>query len=395
MQPRRHEGHQGHEGIQSSLMSGYGILITLLAFTVCGCKPAPTQQLATGVRLQLFADGLKSPLYVTAPVGDSRVFIVEQPGHIRIVKEGNLRTRPFLDITDRVKSGGERGLLSVAFHPDYAVNGFFYVNYTDLRGDTHVERYSVTRDADVADPGSGKLILKVEQPFANHNGGHIQFGPDGMLYIAMGDGGSGGDPQGNGQNRSTLLGDLLRIDVDHGDPYAIPPDNPFVKEKEMRGEIWAWGLRNPWRFAFDRAAGLIYIADVGQNKYEEIDVTDATRGGLNYGWNVMEGRHCYNAAVCLSDGMVLPVLEYGHREGCSVIGGYVYRGAAIPGITGSYFYADYCLGWIRSFKFVDGKATEAKVWKLGVEGNVLSFGEDAAHELYVLYANGKVYKFMP
>lgn len=376
-------------------MAGCGVLITLLAFTVSGCKQAPSHQVATGVHLQLFADGLKNPLYATAPAGDSRVFIVEQPGRIRIVKDGGLRTRPFLDITDRVKSGGERGLLSVAFHPDYAANGFFFVNYTDLRGDTHVERYSVTRDADVADPGSGKLILKVEQPFANHNGGHIQFGPDGMLYIAMGDGGSGGDPQGNGQNRSTLLGDLLRIDVDHGDPYAIPPDNPFVKEKEMRGEIWAWGLRNPWRFAFDRASGLIYIADVGQNKYEEIDIADAARGGLNYGWNIMEGSHCYNAAVCMAEGLTPPVIEYGHREGCSVIGGYVYRGAAIPGIAGSYFYADYCLGWIRSFKFVDGKATEAKVWKLGVEGNVLSFGEDAAHELYVFYANGKVYKFVP
>ena len=218
------------------------------------------------------------PLYVSAPAGDPRIFIVEQPGQIRIVKNGQLMQKPFLDIADRVSFGGERGLFSVAFHPQYSKNGFFFVDYTDKEGNTCIDRYSVTQDADAADPASMKLILKIDQPYANHNGGHIQFGPDGMLYIGMGDGGSAGDPKGNGQDRSTLLGDLLRIDVDHGDPYAIPGDNPFINQKNLRGEIWASGLRNPWRFAFDWTDKLIYIADVGQNRYEEVDVAPAGEG---------------------------------------------------------------------------------------------------------------------
>jgi glucose/arabinose dehydrogenase len=246
--------------------------------------------------------GLSNPLYVTAPPGDSRLFVVEQLGRIRIIKNGQLLPTPFLDISTRVSSGGERGLLSVAFHPSYATNGFFFVNFTDLSGDTRVERFSVSTNADLAVFASRKLILAVAQPFANHNGGLNLFGPDGMLYVGLGDGGSGGDPSDNGQNRGALLGKILRIDVDRGDPYAVPPDNPFVGQQGARGEVWAYGLRNPWRFAFDRQGGLLYVADVGQDRFEEIDVVPANRAGVNYGWNRMEGSACFNSSSCNQQG---------------------------------------------------------------------------------------------
>jgi glucose/arabinose dehydrogenase len=211
----------------------------------------------------------------------------------------------------------------------------------------------------------------------------------------MGDGGSGGDPMSNGQNRATLLGDLLRIDVDAGDPYAIPADNPFVNQKQLRGEIWAWGLRNPWRLAFDETAHLLYIADVGQNKWEEIDIAPSDKPGVNYGWNIMEGNHCYIRALCNPAPFTPPVLEYHHTEGCSITGGYVYRGRAIPAIVGQYFYGDYCLGWIRSLKYEDGRIVDQRKWNLSVQNNIMSFGQDSSKELYVLFANGKVYRFDP
>jgi glucose/arabinose dehydrogenase len=223
----------------------------------------------------------------------------------------------------------------------------------------------------------------------------VMFGPDGMLYIGMGDGGSGGDPQGNGQNRNTLLGKLLRIDVDHGDPYSVPSDNPFVGQPGMKGEIWAWGLRNPWRFCFDPAADLLYIADVGQNGWEEVDVVPASRAGLNFGWNLMEGNHCYGASSCSSNGLVLPALEYSHSEGCSITGGFVYRGSAIPELTGRYIYADYCQGWVRSFFYANGKVTEKRTLIAGNIGRILSFGEDAAGELYLCTDSGNVFRIMP
>jgi len=220
----------------------------------------------------------------------------------------------------------------------------------------------------------------------------VVFGPDGKLYIGMGDGGSAGDPLGNGQNRATLLGDLLRIDVDGGDPYAIPPDNPFVGMAGLRGEIWAWGLRNPWRFSFDQKKGLIYIADVGQNAWEEIDVEDSRAAGLNYGWNIMEGLHRYSSGSLT--GLTLPVLEYGHAEGCSVTGGYVYQGNKVPVLTGMYLYADYCQGWIRSFRYEGGKAASLRAWNAVNIGHVLSFGQDSEGELYVLSDNGRVYEII-
>jgi len=346
------------------------------------------------VRLTQVAGGLESPVHLTAPPGDSRLFVVEQPGRIRVIEDGELLPTPFLDIVSKVGSGqSEQGLLSVAFHPDYASNGRFYVNYTDRSGDTRVERYTVSAaDPNRADEASAKLILAVDQPFSNHNGGLLLFGPDGMLYVGMGDGGSGGDPQGHGQNRGTLLGALLRIDVDGGDPYAIPPDNPYVGESGARGEIWAIGLRNPWRFAFDAPANRLYVADVGQNRYEEVNVVDADASGLNYGWNIMEGAHCYPGGSCGTSGLVLPALEYTHDDGCSVTGGLVYRGAAIPSLVGHYLYADYCAGWIRSFRYDGAAANDQRELVAGGAGNILSFGQDAAGELYVLSSNGRVYR---
>ncbi len=372
------------------------IALAVTGLTACSETPgsAPLPPGAEQVQLQEVMSGLENPLHLAAPASDPRLFVVEQPGRIRIFADGQLLSTPFLDLTDRVRSGGERGLLSVAFHPDYASNGFFYVNYTDQNGDTRVERYSASGDRNRADPESAKLILGVGQPFSNHNGGLIVFGPDGMLYIGMGDGGSGGDPQGHGQNLGTLLGAMLRLDVDGGEPYAVPHDNPFVGETGARPEIWAYGLRNPWRFAFDHEADLLYVADVGQNRLEEINLVPAGSAGLNYGWNIMEGSDCFGGGSCNRDGLVLPVLEYEHSDGCSVTGGLVYRGQAIPSLAGTYFYADYCEGWVRSFRHLDGEPTEPREWEFGDLGNILSFGEDAEGELYVLSANGRVYRMV-
>jgi glucose/arabinose dehydrogenase len=374
------------------------IALVLLFLAACSDGPGRTVDPPgdAAIRLQEVASGLANPLYLTAPRSDARLFIVEQAGRIRVVENGTLLPTPFLDISDRVSSGGERGLLGLAFHPSYAANGYFYVDYTDRGGDTRIERYRVGADRNRADPASARLVLQVAQPFANHNGGQVAFGPDGKLYAGMGDGGSGGDPQGHGQNRATLLGDILRIDVDAGDPYAIPGDNPYAGQSASRNEIWASGVRNPWRFSFDREAGLLYVADVGQNALEEINVVPAGSGGLNYGWNVMEGNRCFRPAEgCGRTGLVVPVLEYGHDEGCSVTGGYVYRGSRIPAIRGHYFYADYCRGWIRSFRHQGGQALDRREWAVGDVDNVLSFGEDAAGELYVLSTNGRVYRIDP
>jgi glucose/arabinose dehydrogenase len=371
------------------------ILCVLLAAS-CRSNPAddhgdpdPNGQLS--LRLAQVAGGLASPVHLTAPAGDARLFVVEQAGRIRIIRNGQLVARPFLDIVAKVGSGGERGLLSVAFHPNHTSNGFFFVYYTDRNGDTRVERYRVTSNPDSADAGSADLILTVDQPFANHNGGLLLFTEDGKLLVGLGDGGSGGDPMGHGQDRSTLLGSILRLDIDRGLPYVIPSDNPFAGLSSARGEIWAWGLRNPWRFSIDRTEDLIYIADVGQGSWEEVNVERADAGGLNYGWNIMEGRHCYRSGSCNQSNLVLPALEYSHSEGCSVTGGAVYRGSAMPSLRGHYFYSDYCQGWIRSFRYQNGQVTEQRDWGLDA-GSVLSFGEDSAGELYVLTGNGTVFR---
>jgi glucose/arabinose dehydrogenase len=372
------------------------IALASLACSSDGETQTPTDITNLQLAVEVVAQGLSSPLYLTAPAGDPRLFIVTQNGTIRIVQNGQLLTTPFLDVAAKITSGGERGLLSVAFDPAYATNGFLYVNYTDRSGHTVVERYRVSSDANRADPASAKQILFIQQPFANHNGGHQVFGPDGMLYIAMGDGGSGGDPQNHGQNRNSLLGKLLRIDPNRGDPYAIPSDNPFVGQTGARGEIWAYGLRNPWRIWFDRTGGQLYVADVGQNQIEEINVVAATAKPVNYGWRIMEGAQCFNpSSGCDRTGLTLPVLTYTHASGgCSVTGGIVYRGTRIPELRGHYFYSDYCAGFVKSFRFANGQAADEKTWDVGDVGDVLSFGEDAAGEMYLLSANGRVYRFV-
>src|SRR5687767_5274097 len=292
-------------------------LAVLVSIAACSSstEPPPVIETELALRLEQVASGLNNPVYATSPSGDSRLFIVEQPGRIRIIENGQLLTTPFLDITSRVLSGGERGLLSVAFHPQYRTNGFFYVYFTGLAGELRVERFTVSSNPNVANAASAKVILTVPHPRGNHNGGLAMFGPDGMLYLGLGDGGGAGDPDLNGQNRNTLLGALLRIDVNNGDPYAIPPGNPFVGQSNARPEIWALGLRNPWRFSFDRTAGVLYIADVGQNQLEEVNAVTATRAGVNYGWNVMEASACFNASTCNRSGLELPVHEYSHNDG--------------------------------------------------------------------------------
>jgi hypothetical protein len=350
-----------------------------------------------GLVLTAVATGLSQPLGLTAPPGDPRLFVVQQTGEIRIVRDDELVTIPFLDLSDRVRSQGERGLLGLAFHPDYADNGRFFVNYTDLGGTQRIVEFGVSGDPDVADPNSAAELLTIPQPFANHNGGHLAFGPDGMLYVGVGDGGSAGDPQGNGQNVATLLGSLLRLDVATPGQAGIPPDNPFAgRPDDGREELWAWGLRNPWRFSFDPVDGKLWIADVGQNRWEEVNVASADAAGLNYGWATTEGPSCYGASTCDRSDLVEPVLWYRTGdEGCSVIGGHVYRGSRIPALVGTYFYSDYCGGWLRSFRHVAGEVVGEAEWPVASVGRILAVGSDAAGELYLLSQDGGVYRLDP
>lgn len=374
-----------------------GTLVFFVALAACNnsqARPPANDSASQGtIRLERVGGRFQKPVYLTSPARDPRLFIVEQAGRVMIVKNGAALPAPFLDISARVKSGGEQGLLSMAFHPDYARNGFFFVNFTDIQGSTRVERFRVTGNPDIADAGSSTLVLGIGQPYSNHNGGHILFGPDGMLYIGMGDGGSGGDPQRNGQNRQSLLGKLLRLNVSGTAPHTIPQGNPYAGGSAGRPEIWATGLRNPWRFAFDRAAGNLYIADVGQNRQEEINVAPARQPGVNYGWNLMEGDECYRGG-CNRDGLHVPQVTYGRDGGaCSVTGGFVYRGRRIPAIAGHYFYSDYCAGFLRSFRFQNGAVTDRREWTIDDIGNVVSFGEDSAGELYIVAENGRVFRF--
>jgi glucose/arabinose dehydrogenase len=362
---------------------------------------APSPFDPTGVRLRLrpFADGLAAPLLLTtAGDGSGRAFVVEQPGRIRIVQNGRLLPSPFLDISGRIVSGGERGLLGLAFHPDFETNGRFFVDYTNPNGDTVVAEFHVSADPNVADAGSERALFGVDQPAANHNGGDIVFGPDGYLYVGMGDGGGAGDPDGNGQRLDTLLGKLLRIDVDHrtdASVYAVPPDNPFVDQEGARPEIWALGLRNPWRFSFDRDTDDLWIGDVGQGANEEIDHVRGDRAGLNFGWNVMEGRRCYEPnAGCKTSGLTLPVAVYDHEHGCSVTGGFVYRGSRWPALQGAYLFSDYCSGTIWSLD-ASRPSARSPVVMLETGRSISSFGEDEAGELYVTdLRNGDVLRIV-
>ena len=331
------------------------------------------------------ASGLQRPVDIqVAGDGSGRLFLVEKVGRIRILQEDQVLPEAFLGITDRVGSGGnEQGLLGLAFHPDFSENGYFFVNYTDLNGNTHIARFTATR-SDYADPESEKTIFYVEQPFSNHNAGALAFGPDGYLYIPLGDGGSAGDPQNNGQNLNTALGSILRVDVDNGDPYAIPADNPFGTE------IWAYGLRNPWRISFD-VTGDLYIGDVGQNQWEEIDFIPAgSPGGYNFGWSILEGTHPYKGDS--QGGLTPPVAEYSHGPGCSVTGGYVYRGV-MSEWTGVYFFGDYCSGVVRGLIPSDGGWGSQILFDLGV--NITSFGRDEPGELYIAGDNGQILRLAP
>ncbi len=381
-----------------------------LALAACTSAPAaksPSTQVAAApssaakafdphaftLALQPVARGFRQPLAaVHAGDGSGWLFAVEKGGAIRIVKGGSVLPAAFLDITPLVKSSGsEQGLLGLAFHPKYRENGQFYVNYSDVNGDTAVARYRVSGDPDRADGGSASMILQVKQPYANHNGGNLVFGPDGYLWIGLGDGGSGGDPHGNGQSGQTLLGKLLRIDVDSGQPYGIPPDNPFVKREGFRPEIWAIGLRNPWRYSFDRMTKELYIADVGQNEIEEIDVEPPGAGGRNYGWNILEGSRCFKAPNCDKAGLTLPVTEYDHSQGCSITGGHVYRGSQQPALVGAYFYGDYCSGRIWSLARNGERWVSTEL--LHEQIQISSFGEDEAGEVYLTgFSDGVLYR---
>ncbi|WP_373377106.1 sorbosone dehydrogenase family protein [Cupriavidus nantongensis] len=339
-----------------------------------------------------------APIFLTAPAGDARLFVVERAGRIRIVRDGALLATPFLDISALTTTDGERGLLSMAFDPDYAANGRFYVYYTDTGGAITIARYHVSAaNPDLADT-AGTVLLSIPHPtFSNHNGGQLAFGPDRMLYIGTGDGGGGGDPAGNAQNAATLLGKMLRIDVSGAAGYGVPAGNPFIGQSGSRGEIWALGLRNPWRFSFD--AGSLFIADVGQDQREEVNVAPSTSAGLNYGWDMTEGTACVDAAACDKTGLTMPVFEYGREAGgCAIVGGYVYRGSASPALQGRYFYSDLCTGKLQSFVYRDGVATEPVDWNVTAPGSVFSFGVDGAQALYVLAdpgtsaSSGRVYR---
>ena len=381
------------------LLACVGLTVTVGAAACSESSPTgpPT---GTGLALQEVVSGLSFPLYLTAPAGDLiRLFVVEKTGAIRIVKDGTLLPDAFLNLSAQVSSVSEQGLLGLAFDPEYATNGRFVVHYTDLAGNHVLSRFQASPDPDRADPASEQVILTAFQPASNHNGGQVAFGPDGFLYLGLGDGGFSGDPENRGQDLSDLLGSILRIDVRTGDPYVVPPDNPFVGQPNARPEVWSYGLRNPWRFSFDRANGDLYIADVGEGRFEEVDVALAAEGGgkgVNYGWSIMEGAHCFREPGCVQTGLTLPVLEYDHSQGCSVTGGYVYRGAAVPAVQGHYFYSDFCRRWVRSFRYAGGVVTEETSWPtLVTGGTIVSFGEDAAGELYILEAEGRVSRIVP
>ncbi len=360
------------------------------------CISCLTFCFAQDLELESFASGFNRPVNIKH-AGDDRLFVVEQDGIIKIVNsDGTVETTNFLDIDNIVGStGNEQGLLGLAFHPNFETNGYFFVNYTNNSGDTVISRFSrIGVDPTIADPNSELIILTYSQPYTNHNGGELQFGPDGYLYISSGDGGSGGDPQNNSQNLNSLLGKLLRIDVNNSsasNPYAIPADNPFVGNASVRDEIWAYGLRNPWKFSFDSANDDLWIADVGQNAREEINQAPSTAAGLNYGWRCYEGNSSYNLSGCPSSStMTFPVSEYSHSGGrCSITGGYVYRGSTYPNLVGSYLFGDVCSQEIGYLKFENGS------WNSTFEsfsGNWVAFGEDINGELYVSNLSGSIFK---
>jgi glucose/arabinose dehydrogenase len=359
-------------------------------------SPSPTPSSALDLskvkaRLKQIAN-LDGALAMAVRPGDSALYVAEQGGKVMAIRDGGVDPKPVLDVSGKIASGGERGLLGLTFSPD---GQFLYVDYTDHSGDTNIVEYRMSGNR--ADAGSARQVLLINQPFPNHNGGNVVFGPDGYLYIGMGDGGSQGDPMRNGQNLGVLLAKLLRINPRPlgAKPYRIPPDNPFVDRAGARGEIWAYGLRNPWRFEFDRQTGDLWIADVGGSEKEEIDFQPAdSKGGQNYGWNLMEGT--VRRSDNLQAGMTLPVSEYDtHSDGtCAIVGGFVYRGSAVSHLNGAYLYSDNCNGTIKAIVVRNGKVVQRG--SLGISAqSVASFGQDASGELYVLTLGGPVYKIVP
>lgn len=359
-------------------------------------EPTPVAAQVDAIDLKWVAGGFAKPLFVTHAF-DERLFVVEQQGTIRVLDaDGNVGNTPFLNIIDRTNSGrNEQGLLGLAFHPNYQQNGRFFVNYTHEDGSTVVSEFNVTADPNSADPNSEREILKIGQPYANHNGGMVAFGPDGYLYIGMGDGGSQNDPENRAQDLGDLLGKILRIDIDGAQPYGIPADNPFVGDDAARNEIWSLGWRNPWRFSFDRATDDMYIADVGQNQIEEISLNPAGIGGLNYGWRIFEGNECY-LDDCSTPNLQPAIAQYGHVDGhCSVTGGYMHRGSENPTLNGNYFFADYCSSQMwRLFPDGSGGYEMAPLSRPGFF--ISSFGEDLSGEVYITnQVGGEVYKIVP
>lgn len=366
-----------------------------------GAGPSPPS--SNSLRLQPVTAALASPVFMTAAPGDlARLFVVEQGGLIRILDflTNSPRANPFLNVQNLISTGGERGLLGMAFDPNYATNRRFYVFYTNGSGDLVISRYLVSAsNPDLADPSSAFILKTItHQSNANHNGGMLAFGPEGCLYAGTGDGGGSGDPNGNGQNSSTLLGKILRLDPNTGNACTLSITNPFSGGGGA-AEVWSLGLRNPWRFSFDRLTGALYIGDVGQNQREEVDAVEGPNAGrgINFGWNIMEGFLCFNPpSGCNMTGLTPPILDYTHDNGaCSVTGGYVYRGSQIPSIAGTYFYADFCAGFVRSFQLLNGQLGPQTSWPLlNPGGQITSFGEDARGELYIVTQGGGLFRIV-
>ncbi len=360
----------------------------------------PAAQPVTAVALHpVLSGGLRKPVYLTH-AGDERLFVAEQDGRVRIVKNSELLSDPFLDISGLLATdGSERGLLGLTFHPQYAQNGYFYVVYTNRDGDTEITRYTVSADdPNQADVNSGQRLFLIDQPYGNHNGGQLAFGPDGYLYIGLGDGGAVGDPYDNAQDPGTLLGSILRIDVDGDPPYSIPADNPFVNDPDASGEVWLIGLRNPWAFSFDALTGDLYISDVAQDGLEEVNFHPAhSPAGVNFGWPYFEGSACYDAESCDDRNFRFPIFEYEHGEdGCAVIGGQVYRGQQFPALAGNYFFSDFCSGKIWTLRFDETTGEWVRTAVAESTTLVSAISTDAAGELYVLdYAEGAIWQIQP